>query len=63
MLALEHDVLLKLRVLDLVVLDQHVFPDNFDRVQFLIFSVLRQEDFTESAFAKDDNDLEVGELR
>ena len=51
MLALEHDVLLKLGVLYLVVLNQHIFPDYFDRVKFLIFSVLRQEDFAESALA------------
>lgn len=62
MLALEHDVLFELRVLYLVVLDQHIFPNDLNGVQFLVFCVLRQKNLAEGAFAQHHYDFEISQL-
>ena len=63
MLALEHDILLELGVLYLVVLNQYIFPNHLDGVQLLVFGVLSQKNFSKSAFTQHDNDFEISELR
>lgn len=62
MLALEHDVLLEFGVLDLVVFDQDILPDDFDGVQLFVPLELGQEDLAESALAQHDDHLEVGKI-
>ena len=59
MLALEHDVLLELCVLDLIVLNQNIFPNDFDGVQFLVFCVLCQKHLAEGTFAQHYYDFEI----
>ena len=62
MLALEHDILFKLRVLDLIVLNQHIFPNDLNGVQLLVFCVLRQKNLAEGAFAQHHYDFEISQL-
>ena len=62
MLALEHDVLFELRVLDLIVLNQHIFPNDLNGVQFLVFCVLRQKNLAEGSFAQHHHDFEISKL-
>lgn len=59
MLTAKENVLLQLRVLDLVVLNQDVFPDRLDRILILVKLALCQENFSERASAKKRNQLEV----
>jgi len=53
MLTLEHDILLKLRVFNLVIFNQDVFTDNFDCIKLFVIREFGQEDFTESSFTND----------
>jgi hypothetical protein len=59
MLAAEQNVFLQLRVLHLVVLNQHVFPDRLDGVLLLVKLALRKENFAKRASAQKRNQLEV----
>jgi hypothetical protein len=43
----QEDIFFKLRVLHLIILNEHVFADGFDCVHFLGTAQLRQENFTE----------------
>lgn len=59
MLTLEHDVFFQLCILNLVVLNENVFTNNFDCVQLLVHLELSQEHLAECAFAQDHDHLEV----
>ena len=58
-LALEHDVFLKLCVLYLVVLNQNVFSDHLDRVKLLVLLELREEDLAEGSLSQHDDHFEI----
>lgn len=55
----KQDILLKLRVLDLVVLDENVLADNLDCVLFFVLRALSQENFSERTATKQRDQLEV----
>lgn len=61
MIALEHNVLLQHGTLDLVVLDEDVFPQALHRIQLVFFLTfqLRQEDLSKCATANDHQEVEV----
>ena len=59
MLTLEHDILLQLRVFDLVVLYKHVFSNDLDGIQLLVERELSKEDFAECSLTEDELHLEV----
>ena len=59
MVALEHDVFLQNRVVDLLVLNQNVFPNRFDGIKLLVFLQLCKEDFTECAPANYHQKVEI----
>ena len=60
--AAEQDILLKLGVIHLVILKEHILSDGLDSVQYLILLQLSEVDFTESTSSKDDHELEVLKL-
>jgi len=60
--AAEQDILLKLGVIHLIILEEHILSDGLDRVQYLILLQLCEVDFTESTPTKDDHELEVLKL-
>jgi len=57
----EEDILLELGRFNLVVLNQYVLPDHFDRIEVFCLHVLSQEHLAESASAQLNLDFEVFE--
>ena len=60
--ALEHDVLLEESALDLVHLNQHIFPDRLDGVQLLVDGQFCQEHLAKRASSQHHQQVEVLEL-
>ena len=59
MLALEENVLLKLSVFDLVVLNQNILPDCLDSILLTRLRQLSKENLTKSTPSQQANQLEI----
>ena len=59
MLALEENVLLKLSVFDLVVLNQNILPDCLDSILLARLRQLSKENLTKSTPSQQANQLEI----
>jgi len=60
-ITLKHDIFLQQSVVNLVILNEDIFPDRLNGVEFLVLFELSQENFSEGTSTDDHQDLEVFE--